>query len=367
MDANSNDTLSRAGEPAMAFLVIDEVAERLGLSPEGARGWLHDHRVPVIATADGERIAMSAFVEAVSRAIRPKRNVPKFAAIAALVAASVLGLQAAFANSPPLAGETLPRQVTYRGALEQNGQPAQGSFAMKFSLFTASTDGTLLYAETKSAVSVIGGRFSVDLGDCDPTSSCVDGSGAPTNLSAALVRHPSELYLGAAVSGGGLALTELTGRQRLTSAPSALEAKGRVLGYWRNTLDGTACEPATTSASWNTQSLKIEVRVPAKSRLEVKYFVPLLRSSPSSTAIPFAVGVSDSSQGDVLPESIGWAGVTINNFVGKQFSLPGRTGSFLLTTKILGADARLCPSGQMPSTSLLWAGPPFIEVTAYAE
>lgn len=74
------------------------------------------------------------------------------------VVAAVLGAGA------PLAGEVVPRQIPYRGYLEQNGVAVNSpGVAMRFRLF--GIDGGVLHEESRTAVPVQNGQFSVELGD----------------------------------------------------------------------------------------------------------------------------------------------------------------------------------------------------------
>ena len=67
----------------------------------------------------------------------------------------------------PQAGEEVPRQVPYRGYVEQDGLPVTSSaLPMRFRLF--GIDGGVQHEETLPAVVVQNGHFAVDLGDTTP-------------------------------------------------------------------------------------------------------------------------------------------------------------------------------------------------------
>jgi microcystin-dependent protein len=125
-------------------------------------------------------------------------------AAAALLAVGAAG---ALAASPPRAGEVVPRQIPYRGYLDQNGVPVTNtSMPAAFELFTTETDGRPAWSETQT-LSVVDGQFTVSLGDV-------------TAIPAYLFTQPS-LYLQITVDGQLLA-----GRQRLLTVPYAQYAAG---------------------------------------------------------------------------------------------------------------------------------------------
>jgi hypothetical protein len=114
------------------------------------------------------------------------------------------GARAVRADAPPLPGEVVPRQIPYRGYLEQGGVPVSGMKQVQFDLYTAATGGASQWTETQM-VTVSGGRFEVDLGDT-------------TGIPIALLRSPA-LYLSVTLGG-----QTLVGRQRLLSGPYARRA-----------------------------------------------------------------------------------------------------------------------------------------------
>lgn len=109
------------------------------------------------------------------------------------------------ADSPPLAGEAVPRQIPYRGVLDKDGSPITNpAAAMTFGLYASPESTAALWSETRT-VAVVDGVFNVDLGDVTP----IPGS----------VLANTQLYLSVAVDGQVLA-----GRQRLMSTPYAQRA-----------------------------------------------------------------------------------------------------------------------------------------------
>lgn len=128
--------------------------------------------------------------------------------LAALAVASLFGGLAARASMVP--GGGVPEPIPYRGLLEQGGLPVtQQEVPMEFELYAGAAATTPSWTEAK-VVNVVGGRFSVLLGDTTPI--------AQTLLDQA------DLYLAVKVNGQGLA-----GRQRLLTAPySHLAANARL-------------------------------------------------------------------------------------------------------------------------------------------
>jgi hypothetical protein len=107
------------------------------------------------------------------------------------------------AGLDPVSQERIPRQIPYRGVLEQNGAPVDGAvLPMTFALFDVQQGGVPLWTEDHVSVAVQGGRFSVALGEY-------------TRIPAALFTQ-ADLYLEVSVAG-----SLLQGRQRLYSVPYA--------------------------------------------------------------------------------------------------------------------------------------------------
>ncbi len=118
------------------------------------------------------------------------------------------------AASPPQPGEVVPRQIPYRGYLDQNGLPVtNSSVAMVFELFGSETGIDRIWSETQ-AISVLDGNFTAALGDVNP-------------IPPAAFQQPV-LFLQISVDG-----QQLAGRQRLLTVPyshaahSASNVRGR--------------------------------------------------------------------------------------------------------------------------------------------
>src|SRR5439155_6050979 len=62
-----------------------------------------------------------------------------------------------------LAGTPLGTAFTYQGKLNQSGSPLTGTANLVFSLYDASSGGTVLGSQTQNGVSVTGGLFTVSL------------------------------------------------------------------------------------------------------------------------------------------------------------------------------------------------------------
>ena len=95
---------------------------------------------------------------------------------------------------------------TYNGQLDVNGNPANGSYDLSFTLYNASTNGTAFGSQTNSGIAVAGGLFiaTLDFG------SVFNG----TNY---------WLEIAARTNGGG-AFSTVSPRQPVTPAPQAIYA-----------------------------------------------------------------------------------------------------------------------------------------------
>ncbi|MBL8912694.1 MAG: tail fiber protein [Archangium sp.] len=89
----------------------------------------------------------------------------------AVVALALLGgavwgpvriVELALGAGPPRPGETIPRQITYRGFLERDSVPVSGQLEIGFTL--VSTDGGTTWRESH-VVQVASGHFSADIGE----------------------------------------------------------------------------------------------------------------------------------------------------------------------------------------------------------
>lgn len=157
------------------------------------------------------------------------------------VLAVTLVAAAAVATDLPNPGEVVPRQIPYRGYLDQNGVPVTNpSVPMSFELYTceSGSDCRTGWVEGQ-AISVQEGQFTAALGDVRP-------------IPAHLFAQPS-LYLQIAVDG-----QLLVGRQRLLTVPYAQHAAtsgfppGAIIAFGGDTppagwllCDGAAVSRAT--------------------------------------------------------------------------------------------------------------------------
>jgi uncharacterized repeat protein (TIGR02543 family) len=119
-----------------------------------------------------------------------------------------------------------PAVVSHQGFLtDAAGQPLNGTAALSFSVFAAASGGAALWTETRAAVPVVDGVYSVELGAITPFPSTLwDGS---------------DRWLEVTANG-----ETLTPRQRVTSVPYALNAPIGGIGD----LAGKPCNPANPLA-----------------------------------------------------------------------------------------------------------------------
>lgn len=118
---------------------------------------------------------------------------------------------AAVAGTPALEA-SVPKLLTYQGVLKDaNGSYLTGSYEMTFRVYGSSSGGSALWSESQTGVSVNSGRFSVELG----------------SVSALNLDFSQDYWLSVQVGTD----TEMTPRQRLTSAGYALMAESVVNGF----------------------------------------------------------------------------------------------------------------------------------------
>lgn len=81
-----------------------------------------------------------------------------------LVTAVALALTTLVVGSPPPAG-AVPATIPFQGRLtDASGTPLNGSFSIRFSLWTLASGGVEVWNETQPTVTVTNGLFNVDLG-----------------------------------------------------------------------------------------------------------------------------------------------------------------------------------------------------------
>ena len=99
--------------------------------------------------------------------------------------------------------------LSVQGTIQKSfgGAVDDGDYSLTFRLYTAESGGTLVWEETQDGVEVIGGVYSVLLGEANPLNAGFN----------------TVYYLGIAVDGGA----ELIPRTKLTSAPYALSLIGQ--------------------------------------------------------------------------------------------------------------------------------------------
>ncbi len=107
-------------------------------------------------------------------------------------------------------GNEVPHLINYQGFLQDDGNPADGSFAVTLRLYNMQTGGTLLFADSNT-VAVADGLYSTLIGD-DPI------YGTMTNIFA-----NSSVWVEVEINGN-----TLTPRERLVSSAYAIRANPQV-------------------------------------------------------------------------------------------------------------------------------------------
>jgi hypothetical protein len=112
-----------------------------------------------------------------------------------------------------------PALISYQGFVtDSSDEPlADGSYTMKFALYTAESGGTKIWEETQNSVSVSNGFFSVLLGNGNCTTGCP--------LDAGDFSDPARYLQSSIDSGSGFVDFP---RQQLASAPYSLQAEAAV-------------------------------------------------------------------------------------------------------------------------------------------
>lgn len=102
----------------------------------------------------------------------------------------------------------VPEIISYQGLLsDSDGAPLTGNYDLTVRIYDQQTEGTAIWNETHTGVSVSGGVFNIHLGSVTPFGEAVDFS--------------IPYWLGVSINGGA----ELTPRTRFTSIGTALMAK----------------------------------------------------------------------------------------------------------------------------------------------
>jgi hypothetical protein len=124
----------------------------------------------------------------------------------------------------------VPGLLNYQGYLtDDSGSPLDGTYAIKFAIYDAPTDGAELWSETQMAVEVNEGRLSVKLGES-------------TLISSTLFATYPDTFIGVTVGSD----PEMTPRQRIHSVPYAMHASdgvpaGTVIQYYPPLGSGDPC------------------------------------------------------------------------------------------------------------------------------
>lgn len=144
-------------------------------------------------------------------------------AAGAVIAAGGFMAHAYVPNDDPL-----PRVIAYRGTLDHNGAPVNGTRTMTFRLFAAASGGSALWTETVNAVALSQGQFSVNLGTTTALGSAVLGQ--------------TTLWLEVVIQDPVAGDVVLPTRQRLFANPYALRAAEAQMFRVRQNLsvDGNA-------------------------------------------------------------------------------------------------------------------------------
>jgi len=120
---------------------------------------------------------------------------------------AIQGLVLALALTGRTVQAAIPHLVRYQGqAVDEQGVPLEGPYALTFRLYDAETGGTKVWEEVQADVVLTGGHFSVLLGQVTPLAAM--DWGEPCWLSVQVGSEP-----------------ELAPRQRITSVPLAIRAE----------------------------------------------------------------------------------------------------------------------------------------------
>ena len=182
----------------------------------------------------------------------------------------------AHAEAAPESSEFVPRQVAYRGYLEVNNTPAEGTRWLRLRLFDGEAASAPALLTEEKRVTFRAGWYTVELGDCVSGSACKDENSAATTLAAALGKATNDVFLGVeACSAAGdpncVTWLESGARQRLSSSAFGVLGPRRLLGIWR-APSAQGCIDVNSSLVV-IPALKLRVTLPVTSRLEVAYGV----------------------------------------------------------------------------------------------
>lgn len=190
------------------WITLEEAASALKVSVPAVQELVDGGALGAAIVGNQVRIPARAMRRYATRAERTglgRRFKSGWSLMAACAAGVLLAGAGVFAAGVPGPEEVVPRQIPYRGVLEQDGAPVtNAAVPMEFKLFRTEVGGVAEWSESQT-VSVMDGEFNVALGDV-------------TAIPAHLFAQPS-LYLAVTVGGD-----PLTGRQRLLTLPYAHRA-----------------------------------------------------------------------------------------------------------------------------------------------
>lgn len=141
------------------------------------------------------------------------------------------------------ATSTVPGLLNYQGYLTDNsGAPLDGSYAIKFAIYDAPTDGNELWSETQLGVEVNDGQLSALLGESVPISSTFFATYPDTFIGVTVGSDP-----------------EMTPRQRIHSVPYTMYAEharyevaaGTIIHYYPPMGNGNPCPSGYVLADGN--------------------------------------------------------------------------------------------------------------------
>ncbi len=143
--------------------------------------------------------------------------------------------------TPRMATAAVPSQTLYEGVLFSTGGPvSDGTYGLTFAIYATQSGGTAAWQEGPIQIKVVGGRFSLRLGETTP----LDGK--------KLAAMPQQ-WIGVKVA----ADPELP-RQRLAAVPFALHALSASFGYAAATKPGGAASDLACTACVSVSELKFD-------------------------------------------------------------------------------------------------------------
>ena len=193
----------------------------------------------------------------------PIQNLPHFARLIALLLLSILNL--------PLSTFAQDTLITYQGRLNDNGNPANGLYDLRFSLYDNSSGGLPVGNNVSQTAPVTNGLFTSSI-----------------NFGASFAGANRWLQLEVRTNGSGAGYTVLDPRQRVTAAPYSIYA----LAAATAATAGSASNVVSGSVVSSVNTLKDNVILQAGSNVTI---------SPSGNTLTIAsAGVGGSGIWSVL-------------------------------------------------------------------